>query len=82
MRIANKKKTFSFPFEARLKTLEEDGNASDSEKLAAINTYERLLTAKAIVKDFEGDNGNDTALLISVFEELCAEAHSLSVVED
>ncbi|HCT4984504.1 TPA: hypothetical protein OTZ20_002929 [Pseudomonas aeruginosa] len=82
MRIANKEKNFSYPFEARLKALEEDGNASDSEQLAAINTYERLLTAKAIVKDFEGDNGNDTALLISVFEELCAEAHSLSVVED
>ncbi|MCY1435919.1 hypothetical protein D3C76_1106620 [compost metagenome] len=82
MRLENNETTFSFPFEARLKVLERDRNASESERQAAINTYERLITAKAIVKDFEGDSGSDIALLISVFEELCAEAHALSTSED
>lgn len=54
--------------------------APEHEKTAAINTYERLRTATLITSSLAPDA--DTSLLISVFEELCAEAHALASASD
>lgn len=69
-------------FDKHLETLQRD-RASPHEIEAARRTYERLRTARHIVKSFPPNQGNeiDTALLSSVFEELCAEARALSANE-
>lgn len=66
-------------FDKHLERLNRE-RAPEHEKTAAINTYERLRTATLITSSLVP--GADTALLISVFEELCAEAHALGSVSD
>lgn len=66
-------------FDQHVERLTRD-KAPAHEITAAINTYERLRTATLISSSLT--DGKDSALLISVFEELCAEAHALASVAD
>lgn len=67
-------------FDVRLEALNK--SAPEHEIAAAVNTYERLRTALAITSALQTESSGDNALLISVFEELCAKAHALAITED
>ena len=64
-------------FDVRLAAL-RNGDTPEAEMQAAINIYERLRTAQSIVKALAPTNSNNAELLVSVFQELCAEAQSQS----
>ncbi|MEZ1745665.1 MULTISPECIES: hypothetical protein [Pseudomonas] len=62
-------------FDHRIESLNSTRGTPESEVAAAVNTYERLKTAKSIVDALHPAGG--TELLQSVFEELCAESKLL-----
>ena len=80
MRKASKN-TFNWgdEFDTYIDAIRKAG-APESEIIAATNTYERLRSATLITNSLAP--GSDSALLISVFEELCAEAHALAPVDE
>ncbi|MBD8187796.1 hypothetical protein IFU20_16550 [Pseudomonas viridiflava] len=69
-------------FDLRLEQLDKTRRAPESEKQAAINIYERLTTAKAILSAVLPETGIDTALLANVFDALGYEAESLAQKDD
>ena len=64
-------------FDEHIEALQDEGRPFE-EVEAAVNVHKRLLTALAIVNDFEGIG--DASLLTSVFEALGAEEYALSSI--
>lgn len=68
---------WSDAFDKRITLLDKTG-VPKNEVDAAANVYERLVTARAIVNSSPANQGNESDLLVAVFNALNAEARALT----